>query len=118
MLIAREIRELIVEQEEKERLERGAEEELNRQCGDGTVQKVEVLQHGDEPVIEPVAKDIAPAEAAPANEKLALAQPATPIAPLAPPARWRSMPPRSPSSGRKRLTRQRALSFVHSSESK
>jgi hypothetical protein len=52
-LIAREIKELIVEQEEKERLERGAEEELNRQCGDGTVQKVEVLQYGDEPVIEP-----------------------------------------------------------------
>jgi hypothetical protein len=42
-----------VEQEEKERFERGAEEELNRQCGDGTVQKVEVLQYGDEPVIEP-----------------------------------------------------------------
>ena len=42
-----------MEQEEKERLERGAEEELNRQCGDGTVQKVEVLQYGDEPVIEP-----------------------------------------------------------------
>jgi hypothetical protein len=52
-LIAREIKELIVEQEEKERLERGAEEELNRQCGDGTVQRVEVLQYGDEPVIEP-----------------------------------------------------------------
>jgi hypothetical protein len=48
-----EIKELIVEQEEKERLERGTEEELNRQCGDGTVQKVEVLQYGDEPVIEP-----------------------------------------------------------------
>jgi hypothetical protein len=42
-----------VEQEEKERLERGAEEELNRQCGDRTVQKVEVLQYGDEPAIEP-----------------------------------------------------------------
>ena len=42
-----------MEQEEKERLERGAEEELNRQCGDGTVQRVEVLQYGDEPVIEP-----------------------------------------------------------------
>ena len=42
-----------MEQEEKERLERGTQEELNRQCGDGTVQKVEVLQHGDEPVIEP-----------------------------------------------------------------
>jgi hypothetical protein len=52
-LIAREIKELIVEQDEKERLERGAAEELNRRCGDGTVQKVEVLQYGDEPVIEP-----------------------------------------------------------------
>jgi hypothetical protein len=52
-LISPAIKELIVEQEEKERLERGAQEELNRQCGDGTVQKVEVLQHGDEPVIEP-----------------------------------------------------------------
>ena len=37
------IKELIVEQEEKERLERGVEAELNRRCGDGTVQKVEVL---------------------------------------------------------------------------
>ena len=45
--------ELTVDQEEKERLERGAEEELNRQFGDGTVQKVEVLQYGDEQVIEP-----------------------------------------------------------------
>jgi hypothetical protein len=52
-LISREIKELIVEQEEKERLERGAEAELNRRCGDGTVQKVEVLQYGDDPVIEP-----------------------------------------------------------------
>jgi hypothetical protein len=42
-----------VDQEEKERLERGAEEELNGQFGDGTVQKVEVLHYGDEPVIEP-----------------------------------------------------------------
>jgi len=42
-----------VDQEEKERLERTAEEELNRQFGDGTVQKVEVLQYGDESVIEP-----------------------------------------------------------------
>ena len=42
-----------MDQGEKERLERGAEAELNRQCGDGTVQKVEVLQYGDEPVIEP-----------------------------------------------------------------
>jgi hypothetical protein len=52
-LITREIKELIVEQEEKERLERGAEEELNRRCGDGAVQKVEVLQYGDDPEIEP-----------------------------------------------------------------
>src|ERR1700722_6007431 len=52
-MIAQEIEELVVEQEEKERLERGAEEELNRQCGDGTVQKVEVLQYGDNPGIEP-----------------------------------------------------------------
>ncbi len=42
-----------MEQEEKERLARGAEAELNRRCGDGTVQKVEVLQYGDDPVIEP-----------------------------------------------------------------
>ena len=42
-----------MDQEEKERLERRAEEELKRQFGDGTVQKVEVLQYGDEPVIEP-----------------------------------------------------------------
>jgi hypothetical protein len=35
------------------RVERGAEAELNRRCGDGTVQKVEVLQYGDDPVIEP-----------------------------------------------------------------
>jgi hypothetical protein len=42
-----------VDQEEKQHLERGAEEELNRQLGDGTVQRVEVLQYGDEPVIEP-----------------------------------------------------------------
>jgi hypothetical protein len=52
-LIATEIKEMIVDQEDKERLERGAEEELNRRSGDGTVQKVEVLQHGDEPEIEP-----------------------------------------------------------------
>ena len=52
-LITRVIMELIVDQEEKDRLERGAEEELNRQCGDGTVQQVEVLQYGDEPEIEP-----------------------------------------------------------------
>jgi hypothetical protein len=52
-LISPAIKESIVDQEEKEHLERGAEEELNRQFGDGTVQKVEVLQYGDEPVIEP-----------------------------------------------------------------
>ena len=52
-LIARAIRELTVDQEEKERLEREAEAELNMQFGEGTVQKVEVLQYGDEPVIEP-----------------------------------------------------------------
>ena len=42
-----------MDQEDKERLEQGAEAELNRRCGDGTVQKVEVLQYGDDPVIEP-----------------------------------------------------------------
>ena len=52
-LIAPEIKELIVEQEEKERLELGAEAELNRRCGHGTVQKVQLLQYGDDPVIEP-----------------------------------------------------------------
>ena len=39
--------------EDKERLEREAEEELNRRFGEGVVQKAEVLQYGDEPVIEP-----------------------------------------------------------------
>jgi hypothetical protein len=52
-LITPEIKGLIVEQEDRERLERGTEAELNRRCGDGTVQKVEVLQYGDEPAIEP-----------------------------------------------------------------
>ena len=42
-----------MDQEEKERLERETREELSRQFGDGTVQRVEVRQHGDEPVIEP-----------------------------------------------------------------
>ncbi len=42
-----------MDQDEKERLERETEEELNRQFGDGIVQKVEVLQYGDEAVIEP-----------------------------------------------------------------
>ncbi len=39
--------------EDKEQLERAAEEELNSQFGAGVVQRVEVLQYGDEPVIEP-----------------------------------------------------------------
>ena len=42
-----------MDREEKEGLERGAEAELNRRCGDGTVQQVEVLQYGDDPVLEP-----------------------------------------------------------------
>ena len=42
-----------MDQEDKERLEREAEAELNQRCGNGTVQKVEVLQYGDEPAIEP-----------------------------------------------------------------
>ena len=42
-----------MDQEEKERLERTAEEELNRHFGDRPVQKVEVLQYGDDSVIEP-----------------------------------------------------------------
>jgi hypothetical protein len=42
-----------MEQDEKDHLEQRAEAELNRRCGDGTVQKVEVLQYGDDPVTEP-----------------------------------------------------------------
>lgn len=42
-----------MDQNEKEQLERAAEEELNRQFGEGLVRKVTVLQYGDEPVIEP-----------------------------------------------------------------
>jgi hypothetical protein len=42
-----------MDQEDKEHLERAAEEELTRRFGDGVVRKVEVLQYGDEPVIEP-----------------------------------------------------------------
>ena len=42
-----------MDQEDKEHLERAVEDVLNRQCGEGIVQKVEVLQYGDEPVIEP-----------------------------------------------------------------
>jgi hypothetical protein len=52
-LISPAIKEPIVDQEAKERIEREAEDELNRQFGDRTVQKVEVLQYGDEPAIEP-----------------------------------------------------------------
>ena len=55
-LIAHEIKELIMEQDEKERLEQGAEAELNRRCGDGTVQKVEVLQYGDDPAMSPARR--------------------------------------------------------------
>ena len=42
-----------MDQEDKEHLERAAEDLLNRRFGEGVVQKVEVLQYGDEPVIEP-----------------------------------------------------------------
>jgi hypothetical protein len=46
-------KELIMDQEDKERLERAAENLLTRRFGEGIVRKAEVLQHGDEPVIEP-----------------------------------------------------------------
>jgi hypothetical protein len=42
-----------MDQDDKEHLERAAEEELTRRFGAGIVRKVEVLQYGDEPVIEP-----------------------------------------------------------------
>jgi hypothetical protein len=42
-----------VDQEDKEHLEHAAEDLLSRRFGEGVVQKVEVLQYGDEPVIEP-----------------------------------------------------------------
>jgi hypothetical protein len=42
-----------MDQEDKERLERAAEDLMNRRFGEGVVRKVEVLQYGDEPVIEP-----------------------------------------------------------------
>jgi hypothetical protein len=42
-----------VDQEDKEHLERAAEDLLNRRLGEGIVRRVEVLQHGDEPEIEP-----------------------------------------------------------------
>ena len=42
-----------MDQEDKEHLEHAAEDLLSRRFGEGVVQKVEVLQYGDEPVIEP-----------------------------------------------------------------
>ena len=42
-----------MDQADKEQLEHQAESVLNRRLGDGVVQKVDVLQYGDEPVIEP-----------------------------------------------------------------
>ncbi len=42
-----------MDQDEKEQLERAAEEELTRRFGEGVVRKAEVLQYGDAPVIEP-----------------------------------------------------------------
>ena len=42
-----------MDQDDKEHLEHAAEELLSRRFGEGVVQKVEVLQYGDEPVIEP-----------------------------------------------------------------
>jgi hypothetical protein len=42
-----------MDQNDKEHLRHQAEEVLNKRLGNGVVQKVEVLQYGDEPVIEP-----------------------------------------------------------------
>ena len=42
-----------MDQEDKEHLEHAAEDLLTRRFGEEVVQKVEVLQYGDEPVIEP-----------------------------------------------------------------
>ena len=42
-----------MDQEDKKHLELAAEDLLSRRFGEGVVQKVEVLQYGDEPVIEP-----------------------------------------------------------------
>jgi hypothetical protein len=42
-----------VNQDEKDGLEHEAAEKMDQQFGAGTVQRVEVLQHGDEPVVEP-----------------------------------------------------------------
>ena len=42
-----------MDQDDKERLRHQVEDHLNKRFGDGVVQTVEVLQHGDEPEIEP-----------------------------------------------------------------
>ena len=42
-----------MDQEDKEQLKRAAEDLLNRRLGEGVVQRAEVLQYGEEPVIEP-----------------------------------------------------------------
>jgi hypothetical protein len=43
----------MMDQDDKEHLGHQAEEVLTKRLGDGVVQKVEVLEYGDEPVIEP-----------------------------------------------------------------
>lgn len=40
-----------MDQEDKERLERAAEDHLNKRFGEGVVRKVEVLQYGDEVMV-------------------------------------------------------------------
>ena len=42
-----------MDQDGKERLRHQVEDQLNKRFGDGVVRTVEVLQHGDEPEIEP-----------------------------------------------------------------
>ena len=42
-----------MDQEDRERLEHEAEDHLSKQFGEGVVRNVEVLQYGEEPVIEP-----------------------------------------------------------------
>jgi hypothetical protein len=42
-----------MDQDDKERLKRQIEDRFNKRFGDGVVRTVEVLQHGDEPEIEP-----------------------------------------------------------------
>ena len=42
-----------MDQDGKERLRHQVEDQLNKRLGDGVVRTVEVLQHGDEPEIEP-----------------------------------------------------------------